>query len=468
MITINNTAALQYDKFEENDIWPVEWLNLKPNTTHSNYYITFERLGPSWLKWLVKRFVRYAATTKSLSSCRSYIIALTHFGNFLIENYPGSKPDMVNRKMIIEFITYLSRTTLGAVAKQNALVHLRTLHRIILQEKWLPWPFEPIVFKEDLPKLPEKLPRFIPESVISQLEAKMHKLFQYQQYFVSVMLETGRRISEICTLKIDCLVKDSDGDWFLKIQEKKLNRDNLIPISENCKKAIMAQKCITKKMRPTSKYLFLTHRNLIRREHVSARHINMILNDFSKKENITDDNGEVWRFSSHQFRHTVGTRMINAGVSQFVIQRFLGHATPEMKARYAYIHDEKLKNEFYKFNEKLVDIKGRKHNYETKDRDANWLKQNITSQALPNGLCALPFPEKKCPHANACLSCANFRTNIKFLSQHKEQLIKTKEIIKIAKQSGFTRQLEMNLQVKKNLERIIKNLEDESNDTIKK
>ena len=34
------------------------------------------------------------------------------------------------------------------------------------------------------------------------------------------------------------------------------------------------------------------------------------------------------RVTSHQFRHTLGTRLINAGVPQHVMQRVLGHASP--------------------------------------------------------------------------------------------------------------------------------------------
>ncbi|WP_240047037.1 tyrosine-type recombinase/integrase, partial [Staphylococcus aureus] len=40
---------------------------------------------------------------------------------------------------------------------------------------------------------------------------------------------------------------------------------------------------------------------------------------------------------AHAFRHTVGTRMINNGVPQHIVQKFLGHESPEMTARYAHI-----------------------------------------------------------------------------------------------------------------------------------
>lgn len=43
--------------------------------------------------------------------------------------------------------------------------------------------------------------------------------------------------------------------------------------------------------------------------------------------------------------------------------------------------------------------------------EAKWLQYNVMSQALPNRLCALPSPQQRYPHANACLTCVNFRTH---------------------------------------------------------
>jgi hypothetical protein len=70
-----------------------------------------------------------------------------------------------------------------------------------------------------------------------------------------------------------------------------------------------------------------------------------------------------------------------------------------MTSRYAQIHDATMKKAFINFQEKMVDINGKVYtNHE--QINAKWLKQNIMSQSLPNGLCALPLSQKRCPHAN--------------------------------------------------------------------
>jgi integrase/recombinase XerD len=67
------------------------------------------------------------------------------------------------------------------------------------------------------------------------------------------------------------------------------------------------------------------------------------LNILAAKFDICDFTGKRWKFQSHQFRHTVATRMINNGVPQHIVQRYLGHESPQMTAMYAHIHDSTLR-----------------------------------------------------------------------------------------------------------------------------
>ncbi len=145
-----------------------------------------------------------------------------------------------------------------------------------------------------------------------------------------------------------------------------------------------------------------------------------VLNKLAYEQKIVDKSGEIYRFHAHAFRHTVGTRMINNGVPQHIVQKFLGHESPEMTSRYAHIFDETLKAEFTKFKEKLVtnngDIIELDNDNEVDDVDLQWFKKNINAQVLPNGYCRLPVIAGSCPHANACLDCTHFCTSKQFLS----------------------------------------------------
>jgi hypothetical protein len=165
--------------------------------------------------------------------------------------------------------------------------------------------------------------------------------------------------------------------------------------------------------------------------------------------------------TAHQFRHTVGTRMINNEVPIDTVQRMLDHASPEMTARYATIKDQTLRREWER-DQKRINIRGEVIHLDPDGplSDATWAKENLAraKQTLPNGYCGLPL-QQTCPHPNACLTCDNFLTTTAFLPHHREQLQRTDELIAKAEADGRQRLVAMNTPVRVNLLRIIEGLE---------
>lgn len=330
----------------------------------------------------------------------------------------------------------------------------------------------------DYPSLPKSIPKFIPENVMSQLNQHIDKLNPDVMRFFLVLQEVGMRISECCSLMFNCISPDENGDYFLKYYQFKMKKDHIVPISAELVSVIREQqKAMIAEFGQAPVLLFTTPKfqeNGIPYPRAgkawSKGTLIKNLNALAVENNINDASGKVIRFGFHQFRHTVATRMINNGVPQHIVQKYLGHETPVMTSTYAHILDETLKKEFKKFNSTMIDINGKKFNdqdiindltmgTDANNIDAQWLKKNIAMQTLPNGLCSLPVVQGGCPHANACLTCSNFRTDHTFLPQHKEQLQRTEVIIETCKKNGWVRQLEMNENIKESLVKIIAPLE---------
>ena len=128
--------------------------------------------------------------------------------------------------------------------------------------------------------------------------------------------------------------------------------------------------------------------------------------------------------TGHQFRHTLGTRLINSGVPQHVVQRLLGHARPHMTGHYAKIHDATIREAFDRYQSQRVNISGERTGYDpdAPTASAEWVKHNLNRvrDSLPNGYCGRPA-QQDCPHPNACLTCPDFRTTPEFLEIHRRQ-----------------------------------------------
>jgi hypothetical protein len=58
-----------------------------------------------------------------------------------------------------------------------------------------------------------------------------------------------------------------------------------------------------------------------------------VFNSWQERIGLHDEAGRPVHVTLHQLRHTFGTRLINSGVPQHVIQCLLCHASPEMTCR---------------------------------------------------------------------------------------------------------------------------------------
>jgi integrase len=454
-----------YDDREEyeKDIWDLRKLGVEIDKTKSCYRLNFEHITQPWLLQATKNFIRYTVSLFSPGECMNRISTLKDFSAFISHYHPSLKPEDIDRPIILEYITQLPATGLAAGTRHRQIGCLRTFLELCAREGWANVPDKRLIYNEDFPRISRGLPRYIPEEVMAQLNQHIEDLAPHIMRMTLVLQECGMRIGELCQLPFNCLNQDVHGDWFLRYYQSKMKKEHIVPISKECAAVIQEQQdVIREEWGFDFPYLFPTPKTYGKGNPMKQKPFTDALNKLACDKNIRDINGKIWRFQAHQFRHTVGTRMVNNGVPHHIIQRYLGHQSPEMTARYAYIHDQTLKEEFAKFKGKVVDIMGQVVESEatqSNSADLQWIKKNILSQSLPNGTCALPVVAGSCPHANACLTCTHFRTTTDFLGEHKKQLEQTKRIIETAKSNGWQRQAEMNMKVKDNLEAIIASLE---------
>jgi hypothetical protein len=171
----------------------------------------------------------------------------------------------------------------------------------------------------------------------------------------------------------------------------------------------------------------------------------------------------------HQWRHTLGTTLINKDVPHHVVQKILDHDSPQMTAHYARLSDKTIRDHWEKARKVGASGQPVKTSPSRPPGDAAWTKHQLSraTQALPNGYCQLPLARTR-PHANSYLTCPMFVTTAEFLPRHHAQRQKTPQIISAAEANGHTRVAEMNKQVAANLDTIITTLAADGQDGDKK
>lgn len=464
------------DLVRSKDVWFAEDLGLKvhPHRTGRGTKFNFQYIKQEWLKEIVKRFIKYKASIGiSFASLSNYLTDFNNFSKFLISVNNAYSLENIDRRCILEYIEYNAQAQIAPRTASSRLSTLNALFEAGILNKW--FTIDPyLIQKYDHPKLPKPLPRYIPEDTIYQLNQHLEDLPESVMRMVLVIQECGLRISELCQLTINCLKQDTKGAWFIQFARWKMKFETTLPISVELAQAIKEQQqYILSNLGEDFPYLFCAHKSGGYREFtptpkvMGGKPFIGYIKRLSDKYQICDSMGKRWNFQSHQFRHTVGTRMINNGVPQHIVQRYLGHESPQMTTVYAHIHDSTLRKAIDQYlGTKVVDINGEVIQSIASELDNNselqWLKKKVLAETLSNGYCGLPA-QLTCSKGNACLTCSDFCTTVEYLDQHKQHLERTNQVLEVARVNGWERQIQVNQDVRNSLEKIIATLEEEAN-----
>lgn len=179
---------------------------------------------------------------------------------------------------------------------------------------------------------------------------------------------------------------------------------------------------------PAPRYLFIAWQsNRLGAQPYSANTLRTLLRGLARELQIRDSHGRLVDFQrTHRMRHTRATELLNGGVPIHVVQRYLGHLSPEMTMRYADTLPKTHEREFLRF--KKLGSDGRELSLDPADIYEIVQLSRHTDRILPNGVCLLP-PLKRCERGNACLTCDHFATDARHLPELQAQLGETEALI---------------------------------------
>lgn len=445
------------------DVWDLRRLGLHRQRCPRT--ISFTDIPQPWLRQTAKRWAQLLLGRLSATHTVGQVVNFRVFARFLAERHPEVRaPSHLSRAVIEDYLVFLTE---DGVNRSKRLSALRCFLNDCRRYEWMQLPAGVHVYVEDFPKKPKALPRFLDEHVMAQLEhpdAIAELPEDGTRSLVVVMIHTGMRAGDLVTLPPDPLTFDASGAPYLRYRMGKMSKDHQIPVDDGVVAAVRAQQAIVRFHWPDgSPWLFPRLRqNADGHAHYSICTLQARLQAWMARCNVRDRAGKPVRITTHQFRHTLGTRMLNDGVPVHVIQRMLGHESPTMTQHYARLHDQTLREAFDTYARTRVNIAGERVVYDPAGDGAEgeWMKERLAraKQTLPNGFCGRPL-QQECPHPNACLTCPDFLTDTSFLAAHRDQRARTVKLITKAEAKGQFRLVEMNRKVVANLDTIIATLE---------
>lgn len=331
----------------------VENLNLNSNSIQSKYGIN--QLQIKNLPESVIDFLNYLETIKgkSLNTIKGYEIDLTLFFRFL-KAYKGLITDdslefseIDIRDMDTSFIRKIKLTDLyaflsfaekqrenGNYARARKVAALKSYFKF-LQGKAKIIDDNPTLELES-PKINKRHPVYLTldESVnlLNSLD-KNNKNFHRDYCILTLFLNCGMRLSELCSIKLDKIKSDT-----LTIIGKG-DKERTVYLNEACLKAInnyLAVRDASKCTVDDKEYLLLSSRF----KPINKRTVELLV-----KKHIFNSGLSNEKYTPHKLRHTAATLMYKHGnVDILSLQSILGHENISTTQIYTHVDDEILRD----------------------------------------------------------------------------------------------------------------------------
>jgi integrase len=218
----------------------------------------------------------------------------------------------------------------------NVLIALRwTLHELAWMSE-LPGLVH-LIRREDIPRLPYRLPRPLSPEQDHQLQQEFLRRNDLGGNVFLLIRHTGMRIGECADLASDCLRSTGPNQWAVHVPLGKLKTERLVPVdSFVCEFVRRLRFFRSLEQLPDDGFLLPRPRSkeaLIRQ-----------LRDYLHQ--VCHEIGLSTRIVPHQFRHTYASEMLRAGVGLPSLMNLLGHVDPDMTMRYLDVTLTDLNREF--------------------------------------------------------------------------------------------------------------------------
>jgi integrase len=262
---------------------------------------------------------------------------------------------------------------------------------------WPGMPKRQLLDRRDMPRVPKRIPRYIPADELARLMTAVADLpCPYQRAALFTARWSGARRGEICRLTVDCLDAYPDGTSRLRLPAGKTLKERMVPLHEEAADALRAVIAQRKRgpERPLHdqragmkvRYLFLQ-----RGRPMSASYLfDYSLRAACAAAGLVNAAGRP-TITAHRFRHTVGTQLAERGAKLHTIMSVLGHKSPHMSMIYARISDAEVLRDYQSVLEPGAMIAGagaeaiRAGTLSVESID--WLRTNFLKTELELGHC---------------------------------------------------------------------------------
>jgi integrase len=182
-----------------------------------------------------------------------------------------------------------------------------------------------LIRREDLPRLPQRLPRPLTAEQDELLQQEFLRRNDLGGNAFLLIRHTGMRIGECADLSFDCLRSTGPAQWAVHVPLGKLKTERMVPVDPFVCELVQRLRFFRSLDSLPADGRLLARPNA---KETLVHHFRDYLHQ------VCHSLGLSTRIVPHQFRHTYATEMLRAGVGLPAVMKLLGHTSPEMTMQY--------------------------------------------------------------------------------------------------------------------------------------
>lgn len=288
----------------------------------------------------------------------------------------------------------------------------------------------------------------IPEDVVEQLNQYSEELRPLYKLLYNIFSNTGLRLKEVFFLEEDCIESSRyPGIFQLKFKPHKVLASrrrqgagdyHRIMIPQSLADELSAYISATHPTRQAvgSSYIFLSERLGYATTVMDSQPFIKSVRNIIKKHNICDENGDLWHFTSRQFRKTIAVKLIENGATTAELAYWLGHLCSDTAAKY-YAEVRKMKlaelnTRFFLEKFELIISNEQLENYTEEERKLLYADFRLEQRRVEFGFCMIKAADGPCQNRNSlynCINCRNLCTGKQYLPYWLDLLEQQKIIV---------------------------------------
>ncbi len=275
----------------------------------------------------------------------------------------------------------------------------------------------------------------IPDEVVEEISKHITELNIFYQTIYAIFINLGIRCKEVIHIEEGCLQPSRyKGVSLLRFTPYKVlesrRKNNLddyreLLISEKVANMIEMQIERTKELRKkyNCPYIFINQYPHRRAYLTKGAGFVVAIQRLIKKHGITDKDGQLWHFTSRQFRKTLAVKAIENGASSAEVAYLLGVLQGTALDYYEEVREIKLADmtsEYYKKKFDLIISENNLSNYTEDERRFLYVDFMLGMREVPLGKCMKKFTDKPCGYEigrSDCSSCDKIASGCKYMGE---------------------------------------------------